>query len=1478
MLRAQDPLRSSAPSPAAICPGTFPNGFFDIAGTQEQAYAAFVVQLSSGNGFRTIPSVILSNLGRYGAQVRATVPADIPAGTYKVRLVGTRDTTLVSNITELTVKAKPAPPSVTAESEVCQRPMGSNITSFTVPVKLSSPEAIPRLYDSNGNTVGSLTPYGTATDKSFEIYSGNEIPGQRTFFATQQINGCESDRAQARITVKPRPSSSINVDNIVGVGNGAVYGIIDYCQGDKALPLNEKGHKPLTDGSIVLYSKDVFGLGGESKPPTPSTDQVGSIQFALSHYLNGCRASLQPTAYITVKINARPEKPTVSTNTVTVCQFQTAGGLSAQTNADGASLVWYGTNATGGTGSAQAPVPSTGSAGTFTYYVAQKVNDCEGERAAITVEVKAASPAPTVSAVSYCLGASASPLSAIAASGGTLNWYAAATGGTGSPAAPSPVTTSTGQQTYYVSQTVSGSCESPRVALPVTVYGIPPAPRVSTAEVSLCQFSASQTLTATGENLKWYEQSSGGEARGSITLTTDAPGTRSYYVSQTVNTCESARTGVSVTIKEAPTAPAVQKTAYSFCFGDPGAVIRTEVAVQSGTYTWYGVGNGQPTLTDVNNGERLLSARVPATQTGTFTYWLTRTVNGCESVASEKMSVTIHAIPAAPGVGPVAICQNTAAPTLQATGENLRWYTRDSSATGSATPPVISTGQASQMTFYVTQTINNCESARATLSVTVYPIPAAPGVASNGSAYCQNAQAQPLQATGQGLTWYRESGTRIGETAIPETNSPGRFTYRVSQTINGCESPRSDLTVTVTALPEAPAVTSLVSYCQQAAASALTASGNELRWYDMNGNGSSQAPTPSTENPGTTTYSVSRTAGGCESPRAEIRVVVKPTPSSPATAPLAVCLNEPARTVSAGGQNLLWYTTEAGGSGSTAAPTVTTGQANQTTFFVTQTIDGCEGPRAALVVTVKPLPAPPEVSPRTICQFAPGETVTAKGENLAWYNPDGNRFTMPPTISTSQGATFTYQVTQTVNGCEGPKATLTVRILTTPAPTVAATTVELCQGATAQPLEASGRNLKWIDPKGVVSTSAPVPPTTSPTASAEGDIYYVTQTDTNTCESPRTAIRVFVQTTPTLSIGGTTAVNLGIEVPLKLAFTGVGPYRYRLSNGLAGTATKDTTLLVLPERTTTYRVAEVSNKCGLGQPGGASATITVAIPEIQTLDLAASSVCAGTSVSTGFTTTGVFNPGSVFRLQIARVEADSTKNDFITIGNQTINGQISGVIPTSIAAGTYRVRVMATNPKIPINGTYSPSLLTVRARATATMTGNRTIFEGESANLSVAFTGDAPWVFTYQDTTGGVLGSPKTVQTASNPHTLTVMPARTATYFLTAVSNVCGNVTPPHKTVLITVAPLLSIDDQSLASVVEVYPIPATTTLTVRIHGLPSSQTARLELVDLTGRSTWQHETRRDAALVPLDQQPAGTYILRIRVGDRMASKRITKL
>ncbi|MDZ7646684.1 MAG: hypothetical protein U5K54_05580 [Cytophagales bacterium] len=212
----------------------------------------------------------------------------------------------------------------------------------------------------------------------------------------------------------------------------------------------------------------------------------------------------------------------------------------------------------------------------------------------------------------------------------------------------------------------------------------------------------------------------------------------------------------------------------------------------------------------------------------------------------------------------------------------------------------------------------------------------APGVTFTPT-YCVGTAIIPPTITtpvgGSTYNWYSDiSLSTLVATGSSPTNlqldfssaSANMKTVYVTETINAsnCTSPSTVVILTVDAIPSAPTVTSPVAYCEGETAVALTATGSNLLWYTVlvGGIGNATAPTPSTAVVGTTNYFVSQTVSGCESPRAQIDVIVNATPTAPTVAsPVTYCEGATAIALTATGSNLLWYTLSVGGVGSAIA-------------------------------------------------------------------------------------------------------------------------------------------------------------------------------------------------------------------------------------------------------------------------------------------------------------------------------------------------------------------------------------------------------------------------------------------------------------------------------------------------------------------------------------------------------------------------------
>jgi gliding motility-associated-like protein len=329
-----------------------------------------------------------------------------------------------------------------------------------------------------------------------------------------------------------------------------------------------------------------------------------------------------------------------------------------------------------------------------------------------------------------------------------------------------------------------------------------------------------------------------------------------------------------------------------------------------------------------------------------------------------------------------------------------------------------------------------------------------PPVVTSPISYCQNAAAVPLTATGTGLLWYTAAAGGTGDAIAPTpiTTTPGSTIYYVTQTTSACETPRSAITVNINPAPAAPVVSPSVPYCQNATAAPLTATGTNLLWYTTATGGipSTTAPAPITTAPGSTIYYVSQTTGTCESPRAAISVDVTATPAAPGvTTPVVYCEGATAVPLTATftGDDI-WFNIPVGGTGNTNAPTPSTTPTGSTIYYVSQIINGCEGPRSAITVNVVAAPSAPTVtSPVSYCQNATAAVLTATGSNLLWYTTATGGTGSPTAIvpNTTTAGTTIYYVSQTTGTCESPRAAITVDITATPTATVS-TTATSCPG------------------------------------------------------------------------------------------------------------------------------------------------------------------------------------------------------------------------------------------------------------------------------------------------------------------------------------------------------------------------------------------------------------------------------------------------
>jgi hypothetical protein len=242
----------------------------------------------------------------------------------------------------------------------------------------------------------------------------------------------------------------------------------------------------------------------------------------------------------------------------------------------------------------------------------------------------------------------------------------------------------------------------------------------------------------------------------------------------------------------------------------------------------------------------------------------------------------------------------------------------------------------------------------------------APPAGSASQSFCSinNPKVSDISVTGTSVIWYDASTG--GNVVAGTTALVNGTTYYATQTLNSCESYyRLAVTVTV-ADPDAPTGSASQSFCaiNLPLVSDISVTGTGIIWYNAATNGT--VVPPSTSLVTGTTYYASQTVAGCES---DTRLAVTVTVADPA-APIGdanqtfCAYNNPlVSNISVTGTNIIWYNDATAGN----VVTGTTSLVDGTTYYASQTVDGCESDtRLAVTVAVDDDP-PTGTANQTFC-------------------------------------------------------------------------------------------------------------------------------------------------------------------------------------------------------------------------------------------------------------------------------------------------------------------------------------------------------------------------------------------------------------------------------------------------------------------------------------------------------------------------------
>lgn len=242
-------------------------------------------------------------------------------------------------------------------------------------------------------------------------------------------------------------------------------------------------------------------------------------------------------------------------------------------------------------------------------------------------------------------------------------------------------------QTYYASKQV-GNCPESTDRLPVTVSIVqsPSAPNLTNQDFCESENATLSSLNIVGQNLTWYDSNNNILPNNTILINNET-----YYVSQTINNCESDKTSFTAIVN--PNALPTLTSPQQFCIQENATL--NNIAISGQNIQWY----------DAVTGGNLLPNTTPLQNA--ITYYSSQTINGCESTRVPVL-ISIQNTSAPSGNQNQSFCstENATLNNIAITGTDIIWY---DSLTGNTILPT-STLLQNGVTYYASQTVNGCES------------------------------------------------------------------------------------------------------------------------------------------------------------------------------------------------------------------------------------------------------------------------------------------------------------------------------------------------------------------------------------------------------------------------------------------------------------------------------------------------------------------------------------------------------------------------------------------------------------------------------------------------------------------------------------------------------------------------------------------------------------------------------------------------
>jgi large repetitive protein len=598
-----------------------------------------------------------------------------------------------------------------------------------------------------------------------------------------------------------------------------------------------------------------------------------------------------------------------------------------------------------------------------------------------------------------------------------------------------------------------------------------------------------------------------------------------------------------------PTLSAAISGSTNVCGGQP---INLTSSISAGyvnpVYQW------QSSNDNINFNNIAGATNTTFTQTpsiGTTYYRLLSSENGnigntnCR-VASNVTNVVVFAIPNAPVGSGAEYCQNASPSLLNATGSGtINWYGTNASGGTSASSQTPSTATIGTTNYYVSSTVNGCESSRTAVPVTVNPLPLISATVGNIS--CNGLATGTIVSNASGGTpgyTFSKDGVNYLAGSVFNGIAAGTYTIYVKDSKN-CLGTTS---ITLAASNPLTLSTAVENTCTPGNNGKVTATGTGgISPLEFNIDGgvfsATNVFTGLTAGSHTVKMRDSSTPIKCEIESiVTVPSVINPTVTIAAT---SLCITGSTGTISATPNN-----------GTLALQYALNGAAYQNgnnftnlaagTYTVTVKDNrGCTSVSTPVIISNIP-PVPTVVTPVPFCINALPTPLVANGASILWYTTaiGGVGSSTQPVINTGIAGSQTYYASQTLNGCESGRNSLTVNI--SPAISISLTKIDACNSL-------SNGSISAVVSGGVspftfsINSGAQVP--TSFFNNLAAGSYNVAVLDANNCSATATII---VANGPALSVTGTIAsdcIEVGAGSINPVGAGGTGAYSYKLNSG-----------------------------------------------------------------------------------------------------------------------------------------------------------------------------------------------------------------------------------------------------------------------------------------------------------------------------------------